>query len=197
MTESHETRHTLLRRARDPRDERAWEEIHEKYRRFIRYIIGEIGIDPDEAEDVSQEVLITLTSSLSRYDRTRAKFRAWLSAVIRNTALMHLRAKKSRNRHIAQYKGDLHTTTSCSNPELDRLIEAEWETYVSTIAMERVRQVFKGQAIEVFEFGLNGCPAAEIAERTGLSIASVYTLRKRVKKRLYMEIRDITAELES
>ena len=61
---------------------------------------------------------------------------------------------------------------------------------------EMVKEVFQGQAIEVFELGLDGRSAAEIAESTGLSVASVYTLRKRVKKRLYLEIRALVAELE-
>lgn len=197
MTRSHETRHTLLLRACNQQDERAWQEIHENYRRFIRYILGEIGIDPDEAEDVSQEVLVTLTSSLPRYDRTRAKFRTWLSALIRNVALAHLRAARTRRRYTERYQVDQQAILIESASELDSLIESEWETYVATIAMERVRKVFKGQAIEVFELGLNGCPAADVAEQTGMAIASVYTMRKRVKKRLYQEIRIITAELES
>lgn len=48
----------------------------------------------------------------------------------------------------------------------------------------------------VFELSLDGHSAATIAEQTGLSVASVYTLRKRVKKRLYLEIRAVAAELE-
>ena len=63
-------------------------------------------------------------------------------------------------------------------------------------AMTRVRSVFRGQAVRVFELSLDGLPAAVIAERTGLSVSSVYTLRKRVKKRLYLEIRALVAELE-
>ena len=83
-----------------------------------------------------------------------------------------------------------------SPTDLDRFIENEWATYVSNLAMDRVRAVFRGQAIRVFELTLDGLSAAEIAESTGLSVSSVYTLTKRVKKRLYLEIRAITAELE-
>ena len=36
----------------------------------------------------------------------------------------------------------------------------------------------------------------EISEKTGLTISSVYTLKKRVKKRLYLEIRALCSELE-
>lgn len=191
-----ETRHTLLRRACDPADQWAWREFHENYKRFIFYILKEIGVNRDEIEDVAQEILVTLTEALPRYDRSRAKFRTWLSAVIRNIALTHLRAARTRRRYHEQFGNEPEGPHDCQEPELDRLIQNEWETYISTLAMARVRQIFRGQAVEVFELGLDGCPPAEIAERTGLSIASIYTMRKRVKKRLYQEIRAITRELE-
>jgi RNA polymerase sigma-70 factor (ECF subfamily) len=80
--------------------------------------------------------------------------------------------------------------------EIDVQIEREWAVYVGNLAMKRVRNIFHGQAVKVFELGMDGMPASEIAEQTGLSISSVYTLRKRVKKRLYLEIRALAAELE-
>jgi DNA-binding CsgD family transcriptional regulator len=80
--------------------------------------------------------------------------------------------------------------------DIDQRIEQEWAAYVANLAMMRVREVFQGQAVEVFELGLDGLSVTDIAEKTGLAVASVYTLRKRVKKRLYLEIRAIVAELE-
>lgn len=81
-------------------------------------------------------------------------------------------------------------------PEIDALIEEEWTTYIANLAMERVRATFQGQAVKVFELGLDGLSAEQIAEQTDLTVQSVYTLRKRVKKRLYLEIRALTADLE-
>ena len=81
-------------------------------------------------------------------------------------------------------------------PDIDGIIEKEWAAYVGSLAMERVRDSFEGQAIEVFELGLDGLSAAQIAEQTKLTVATVYTLKKRVKKRLYLEIRNLTSELE-
>jgi RNA polymerase sigma factor (sigma-70 family) len=194
---SHDTRHTLLRRACDRRDERAWREFHDAYKRFICYILNQIGIHPNDIPDVTQEILLNLMKALPNYDRQRAKFRTWLSSLIRNVALSHLRTARNRYRAMERYQSDPSLALFIHpEPELDTMIEAEWETYVATIAMERVRLAFKGQAITVFEMGLSGCPPTEIVEKTGLSVASVYTLRKRVKKRLYQEIRTITADLE-
>lgn len=195
--DEHATRHSLIRRACDPKDERAWEEFIQHYRRFICYILHEIGIGPDEVDDLAQQILVRLTQDLSSYDRSRARFRTWLGTVIRNAAFTHLRTLKRRSFHLRRYGEELVIKDSGDKPcELDKFIEEEWKTYVSSIAMERVRSVFQGQAMDVFEMGLDGKSADEIAEATSLTVSSVYTLRKRVKKRLYLEIRAITAELE-
>jgi RNA polymerase sigma-70 factor (ECF subfamily) len=196
MTEFNQTRYTLLQRACDLHDERAWEEFVSHYRRFIFYILRELGVADRDIEDLAQQVLFSLTKDLSRYDQSRARFRTWLSAVIRNAALVHFRKQKSRQERIHIFGKEQRIEYMDQPSEIDMRIEQEWSAYVANIAMSRVREVFKGQAIEVFELGLDGFSAAEIADKTTLSVASVYTLKKRVKKRLYLEIRALVAELE-
>ena len=92
--------------------------------------------------------------------------------------------------HEAQVQHEIST------PEIENIIEKEWAAYIASQAMNRVRENFQGQAIEVFELGLDGHSAAHIAEKTKLTVATVYTLKKRVKKRLYLEIRQLSSELE-
>lgn len=196
MGEFDQTRYTLLQRACDLHDEEAWEEFVGHYRRFIFYILNEMGVGSGDIEDVAQQVLLSLTKDLSSYDRSRARFRTWLSTIIRNAALVHFRKQNTRSKYIRVF-GEEQSLDSMAQPsDIDLRIEQEWAAYVANLAMGRVKEVFKGQAIEVFELGLDGLSAAEVAEKTGLSVASVYTLRKRVKKRLYLEIRALVAELE-
>ena len=197
MGESRNTRHTLIRRACDPGDHAAWVEFDRVYRRFISYILGQLGIDRSDIEDLTQQILLTLTRDLPGYDSTRASFRTWLSAIIRHAALAHL----PRQRRALQVFGGSHDPdggfmSGATPPQIDRLIEAEWATYIANLAMERIREKFQGNAIDVFEMTLDDVAVEEIAARTGLTTASVYTLRKRVKKRLYLEIRSLIEELE-
>lgn len=196
MGEFDKTRYTLLQRACDLNDEQAWEEFVGHYRRFIFYILNEMGVASGDIEDVAQTVLLSLTKDLSSYDSSRARFRTWLSTVIRNAALAHFRKQKTRHTHVRMFGEELRIDTEFQPSEIDERIEQEWAAYVANLAMDRVREVFRGQAIEVFECFLDGKSAADIAEETGLSIASVYTLKKRVKKRLYLEIRALVKELE-
>lgn len=196
MEDPHLTKHTLLQRACDVGNQRAWEEFVQNYRRFILYILGQLGVARDDVEDITQQVLLALTRDLPRYDRTRARFRTWLSTVIRNAAFVHFRKQKSQRSRLQVLEVNQSVSNPTPEPEISRLIEMEWSTYIANLAMERVRTVFQGEAVRVFELGLDGHSAATIAQQTGLSVASVYTLRKRVKKRLYLEIRAVAAELE-
>ncbi|MBK1825611.1 RNA polymerase sigma factor [Haloferula rosea] len=191
------TRYTLLERAVDTGSDGAWEELVETYHRFIFHILHQLNIDRADIDDLSQQVLFTLTQSLPNYDRKRAKFRTWLSTIIRNTAFSHHRKlNRYKNRFETSGRPELFEDPTCGESALDRLIEHEWAAYISGMAMERVRQTFRGNAVEIFQMSLDGMSTERIADKTGLTVASVYTLRKRVKKRLYLEIRALTARME-
>jgi RNA polymerase sigma factor (sigma-70 family) len=193
-----ETRHSLIRNA-SLHDEAAWVEFVHQYSQFIRFILRQVGVEPDDIEDVTQQILVKLTTDIANYDRSKALFRTWLSSVIRHTAINHLKKhRRYQSRFILGDYVDLEERPgpSSAGSEIDGMIEREWTLYISNLAMKRVREAFQGKAIETFELGLENHSAAEVASMTGLSVASVYTLQKRVRRRLYMEIRTITQELE-
>lgn len=198
MDSQRETRHTLIRNA-SLHDESAWVELVRQYGQFIRFILRQVGVDPDDIEDVTQQILVKLTTDIASYDRSKALFRTWLSSVIRHTAINHL--KKHRRYQSRFILGDHEALDEKTGPspaesEIDGMIEREWAVYISNLAMKRVREAFEGKAIEAFELGLENHSAAEVAAMAGLSVASVYTLQKRVRRRLYMEIRTLTQEME-
>lgn len=198
MRKGEATMHTLIRRACDPQDEGAWRDFVEQYRRFILYILQEMNIHYDEIEDLSQQILVTLTRDLPGYDRSKGRFRGWLSAVIRHAALSHLSKQRYRKKRMEDYIEDreIDWLNGRDASEITQMIEDEWAGYIGKLAMDRVRPAFRGNAMEAYELFLDGHSAAEISSITKLTVSSVYTLRKRVKRRLYLEIRAITAELE-
>jgi RNA polymerase sigma-70 factor (ECF subfamily) len=167
------------------------------YRRFIVFILGQLGVEREDLDDLAQQIMLALTRDLPGYDRKKAGFRTWLSAVIRHAALAHLQRQRKARQRVTLAGSNPDSSGTCFNePEIDRRIENEWATYLASMAMERVREKFQGSAMEVFEKSLDGASVEKIAADTGLSVASVYTLRKRVKKRLYLEIRALIADLE-
>ncbi|MGJ8725771.1 MAG: RNA polymerase sigma factor [Roseibacillus sp.] len=197
MSSTFQTHHSLLKRATDLDDGKAWEQFVQQYRRFILCVLNQLGVPRDDLEDLSQQILIALTRDLPRYDRDRARFRTWLSTIVRNKANSYFRKRYSLKRCLDRVSNEQGEQDELKAPDIDKVIEREWAAYVGSLAMERVRASFEGQAIAVFELGLDGHSAAQIAEKTKLTVATVYTLKKRVKKRLYLEIRNLTSELES
>ncbi len=140
--------------------------------------------------------MVALTKDLANFDRDKGRFRSWLSAVIRNTAISYFRSKTRYQNRISDLQNEVPDGTFGQPAEIDAMIEREWKTYIATQAFERVEAVFEKNALSVFELSLEGFSATEIAEKTGLAVASVYTLKKRVKKRLCSEMMALTAELE-
>ncbi len=188
------TRYTLLNRACDVENQAAWNELFEHYHRFIFYVLGELQVNLDAREDLCQQVLIALMQDLPNYDQSRGKFRSWLGGVIRNTAIMFFRTQHRYKTRLENARENMLLTHQAA--EVDAYIEREWVTYIGTQAMARVREAFKGRAVEVFEMTLDGLSAAEVSEKTGLTVSTIYSLNKRVKKRLSEEIYELKAELE-
>ena len=190
------TRHSLLLRACDPQDDEAWCEFEKHYHLFIFHILRHLEVPEDDRADLGQQILVMLTSDLPSYDRSRAKFRTWLSQVIRNRSRQYFRDSNRARKRINSYAEVNDDLFDYESPQIDEMIQREWETYVSTLAMKRVKKVFSPRAIEVFESSLDGRSSAQIAQDTGLTVSSVYTLKKRVKKSLILEIRKAVSELE-
>ena len=154
---AYQTSHSLIRRACDLTDDSAWEEFVGQYRRFICYILVELGVRQEDVEDLAQQILFSLTKNLSGYDRSRASFRTWLSRVVRNATLNYFQQNRTRQVRLAEYGKDRAMGTEMKGAEVEDRIQREWAVFVVNQAMEKVRGVFQGQAVQVFELGLAGC----------------------------------------
>ncbi len=145
------------------------------------------------SDDLLQSVLLEIWRSLSRFeiDEQRAKFRTWMSRLVRNTVLDHLK-KESKQDKIVRELPKLDSTPS----ELDEMIQREWEIHLSRLAMKNIAERFSGKAIQVFQMSLDGKEVEEICRELSLSTDSVYTLKNRVKKYLIREIKKLREELE-
>lgn len=196
MSQSGNTSYTLLHRALNLNDEEAWVELSKHYYQFICYVLHQIKVNENDIEDIAQQVMMTLTQKLKTFDKEKGKFKSWLSTVIKNAAYMHFR-KQSRSLQKAQSsEAAVELAVPYQESELEVIIETEWKKYVSNIAFDRVKQSFRGQAINVFELSITGKSNKEISEETGLALSSVTTLKKRVKRSLLAEVRAVVNDLE-
>lgn len=189
------TRQTLIQRLRNQYDENAWDTFVQTYRRYIYAVLRRMQIRHEDCGDIIQEILLKLWKQLPKFDYepSKAKFRTWLGVVIRNTALNHLSSAYVRHsgNSVQACEGEL-----AGESALNEVIQQEWESYITNLAMERIRGKFSNQTIEVFDLSLNGVSVEEIAEKFSIQPNSVYRLKNRVKERLIGEVAILREELE-
>ncbi len=189
------TRVSLLERACATRKGEAWDELLGYYEPFVQRVVWSLGFREPELSDLKQEVFLKLWKGLETFkgETHRVKFRTWFSTLIRNAAADHAKVLQRRSVELQTENLDWAST---EDPKLIEFIEIEWQRHVAKVAMERVRAVFSGRALEVCLLTLQNHPTEEIAEQLNLKRNTVYILRHRVKKRLMQEIKLVTQQLE-
>ena len=185
------TSHTLLARALDEKDPKAWDVFVERYEKYIYKLLINLGIKKD-IEDVAQDVMLVLWKRLETYDRERSKFRTWMASVIRLTAMNAYRKnEKLKNMEQCDYIDSIPDEKSYME-----YAEEEWKSFIMHKALDNISKEFQGNALKVFKMNLSGHSVNEICEKLDLTTASVYTLKKRVKKRLMQEVYFLKKDME-
>jgi len=90
-----ETRISLVLRLAGSSDVQAWQEFAELYAPAIHGLAIRRGLQPADAEDVTQEVLFGVARAIERFqpDSERASFRTWLSRIARNLIVDFIRRR--------------------------------------------------------------------------------------------------------
>ncbi|NQZ56658.1 MAG: RNA polymerase sigma factor [Lentisphaeraceae bacterium] len=187
------TRQTLLMRAKNPDDETAWEEFVGYYKDFLGIVIYKITGHKRFSDDLLQAVLLEIWRSLPNFetDPERAKFRTWMSRLVRNTVFDQLKKEYKQ----LKIREDI-PIAQISPPELEDIIRREWEIHLSRLAIKNISERFTGKAMQVFELSLAGHSIDDISHQLSISKDSAYTLKNRVKKYLIREIKRLREELE-
>ncbi len=125
--------------------------------------------DPDEAEDIAQEVFVRAHRQLPHY-RSDGSIEAWLYAITRTAAGQARRTHKRRKRlalsPAARPLRDVYTTDPGGRVDRER---------AATVILELFSELPQRQR-EIFDLvDLQGLSPAEAAARTGMKAASVRT----------------------
>ena len=192
------TRQTLLIRAQSGNDQDAWDEFVKFYKAFIYHILKKMNVrSKDDMDDLVQDVLLKLWKGLKSYDKSKSKFRTWLSLITKNTVISHFRKKSVRPDLLGVESAELENKFSTySESELEEIFENEWRAYLCTIAYGNIQKLFTGNALEVFKLSQEGMSSGDIAEKLGLTKESVYVLASRVKSKFAGEVKKLINNLE-
>jgi RNA polymerase sigma-70 factor, ECF subfamily len=75
-------------------DTLAFSELHMRTRGRLRRTALAIGAPPHDVEDILQDTYLKIWRNARRFDASRAPAMAWMSAIVRNTAIDHLRVRR-------------------------------------------------------------------------------------------------------
>ena len=138
--------------------------------------------DPDEAEDITQEVFVRTYRELGQY-RSDGPLDAWLYRITRRTATQMRRTRKRRGRlslsPAAQPVRDVYTTDPGGRVDRERAASVIRELFAELPRRQR----------EIFDLvDLQGFSPAEAAVRTGMKPVSVranlFKARKAIRETL-------------
>lgn len=183
------TQKSLLARLKNSGDITAWAEFESIYRPAIYRYVRRRDLQPADADDLTQQVMIKVAEKVGRWDPDRSgSFRAFLLTVTRNATLNHLRGRTRESR-----PADVSPATADDATKMEP--DIDWElrraTFRSVAAM--VRHEFKPSTWDSFWLvAVLGHAPQDAARQLGLSLGAVYTSKSRVIKR----IRDRIASLD-
>ena len=191
------TLETLLLRVKNQQDEKSWEDFVYYYKRFIYIICQKMGLNHHDCEETVQKVLLKLWDKLPEFEYSEGgRFRGWLCMVTGNTVKDFFRKHKRDSERISG-AGDLEIWNpgNAGKPEIEKLMTAEWESYITNLALEAVQKDFSEKVFSIF-FELNqGSTATDLSEKYDLPANTIYKHSQRVKARLHAEIRRLHSEL--
>jgi RNA polymerase sigma-70 factor (ECF subfamily) len=175
----------LLERVRQRSDQEAWSRFVRLYTPLIFSWGRQCGLQPDDAADLTQDVLTVLLQKLPEFTYNHhGSFRAWLRTVTLNQ--WRDRRKRIATRPLAGVGADLDEMAA---PEASSLEEAEYRQQLVSRALRLIQGDFQPTTWRAFwEHGVEGRPAAQVAAELGLSLNAVYTARFRVLARLRQEL---------
>jgi RNA polymerase sigma factor (sigma-70 family) len=198
MNDALATRHSLLVRLRDARDEGAWSQFVELYAPLVFGFARKHGLQDADAADLTQDVLQAVSGGIRKldYDPRRGSFRGWLFTVVRNKLRNFLAAQRRPGRGTGDPDAGrlLHELPA---PEEDQTEwwDREYERRVFAWASEQVRGAFQESTWQAFwQTAVEGRTGPEVARTLGMSVAAVYLAKGRVTARLKDLIQETLGE---
>lgn len=192
MPEFPDTRESLLARVKDPQDEDAWRRFVTVYRPVIYRLARGRGLQDADAQDLTQQVLLSVAHAIERWepDPGKGRFRSWLSRIVRNAAMNALTRRHPDmavgGSEVAKLLEQLPEPDESSLADFDH----EYRRAVFRWAQDRIRQEFHESTWDAFwRTAVQGQSVEQAADQLGRSLGAVYAARSRVMRRLKEAVR--------
>ena len=169
------------------RDNLALNEVFNRYYDKVKRLALKILADTDEAEEVVQEVFITLLQKMESF-RGESKFSTWLYSITLNTTRMRLREKIRDRRSLSLDNDDYGKSIEgiLSNDTNNKWLKTPEEININSEFMENLNKsldMIPEKYREAFILrDINQYSNQEVAEQLGLSIPAVKSRVHRARR---------------
>ncbi|MEQ9695885.1 sigma-70 family RNA polymerase sigma factor [Shimia sp. SDUM112013] len=140
---------------RDHRDRQAFSKLFDHYAPRLKGFLMRAGASAPQAEEIVQEVLLTIWQKAAQFDPHRAQVSAWVYQIARNKHIDHVRREKRPEPEmlhqpdedvpdsgqivaLAQETEHLREALAQLNPEQRRLIE---QTYLGELSHGEIKDL--------------------------------------------------------
>ena len=157
--------------------------IIDRYQRPVFQMIFNLIQDRHAAEDVTQEVFVTIYQKLSRFDPMRCRFSTWLFTIARNKSINYLRKKRPT------VLMDSQEIPSSANPG-DSVDKEEFYQQMD----EALNQLPPRQKRAFMLAEFENLPYDQIAQVECVSIGTIRSRIHRAKKKLQKALKQVSGE---
>ena len=197
------TRRSLVSRLKNWDDQSSWNEFFDAYWRLIYSAALKAGLNDAEAQDVTQETIITVSKSIRsfEYDRKKGSFKGWLL----NTTRWRIADQfRRRDKNVVQLhrpdedgSNPIENIPDPSSENWTASWDRDWERHVYAAALQRVKAQIAPEQFQIFDCYVNKeWPAAKVAKSLSISLGQVYIAKHRVTTAIKKAVKAIeNAEL--
>lgn len=200
--EALKTSWTLVARIKNPEDSKSWNQFYERYRGLIIGVAMKAGLRQDEAEDVLQETMRSVTSNIGDFEANpaRGSFTAWLLQMARWRIKDQLDKRlpmPAARQFLPDATGTTATMERLPDPrevDLERLCDAARKQWLMEQALKELPREVKAEHYQIFHLlEIEQKPVADVARMIGRNRAQIYLVKHRVTNAL----RRIAKKLEN
>lgn len=198
------TRATLLNSLKDWQNHASWQEFFDTYWPLIFGMATKHGLKRGEAEDVVQDVMVTIAHQMPdfNYDPTKGSFKAWLLNLTQWRILDQLR-KREKSGAVTRLADEqtnvrekLMGKTPQIQPELEKLWDLEWEKQLLEAATTKARRKLDPQQYQIFDLVVNReWPPEKVSKMLDVSMNAIYVCRHRVAEAIKLEFERLQKEI--
>lgn len=165
------------------------------YAPLIQFWCCQLGLQASDADDIVQEVLLTVAARVGDFQRNRAEgsFRGWLRTITRHKLGDFIRADGRRQRtwdELTPPQTLVPAARPAEEPE-GQTLDNETRLIFNRV-LELIHSRFEDSTWRAFlRVVKDGAAPRDVAQELNMSVESVYQAKSRVLRRIRHELREL------